>query len=83
MVCVGENVPSSTSNHAHEVVSEADTIMVIGSSLATWSAFRFIKNAQTNGQRVGILNDGPTRGDDLAHVKLSARASNILPTLFN
>jgi len=83
VVFFGENVPSPVANRASELATDADAIMVVGSSLATWSAFRFIKRASERKQPVAILNDGPSRGDEYASIRVTARTAAVLPALFD
>jgi NAD-dependent SIR2 family protein deacetylase len=51
-------------------VAGADGLLVVGSSLMVWSAFRFVKAANEAGTRVAIVNVGPTRADDMADLKV-------------
>ena len=53
-----------------DVVGAADGLLVVGSSLMVWSAFRFVKAAKEGGGGVAIVNVGPTRGDDMAALKV-------------
>jgi len=46
-----------------------------------FSGYRFVRRAAERGVPVGILNRGPTRGDDYAHVRVDARAGTALPAL--
>jgi NAD-dependent SIR2 family protein deacetylase len=59
----------------------AEVLLVIGSSLTVFSGYRFVRRAAERGVPVGILNRGPTRGDDYAAVRLDARAGLALPAL--
>ncbi|HEX9501722.1 MAG TPA: hypothetical protein VGA10_08720, partial [Thermoanaerobaculia bacterium] len=49
---------------------EADALLVVGSSLSVWSGFRFVKRASEKNIPIAILNLGPTRGDELASLKI-------------
>jgi len=51
---------------AEEAVDQASQILVIGSSLATYSAWRLAKRAQERGKPIArmILNIGGVRGED-------------------
>jgi NAD-dependent SIR2 family protein deacetylase len=46
-----------------------------------FSGYRFVRHAAANGKPVAIVNRGPTRGDDLAAVKVDAECSPILTLL--
>jgi NAD-dependent deacetylase sirtuin 4 len=56
----------------------ADTLLVVGSSLTVWSGFRFVKRAADRGIAIAIVNIGPTRGDELAHLKVEERCGLVL-----
>ena len=45
-------------------------MLVVGSSVMVYSAFRFVKAAKEAGTRVAIVNVGPTRADDMADIKV-------------
>jgi NAD-dependent deacetylase sirtuin 4 len=79
VVFFGENVPISAVDRAIDAVSKSDGILVCGTSLQVYSAFRFIKLAQEKGVPYGIVNIGPTRGDDQAIFKIEDRVGSILP----
>jgi hypothetical protein len=46
-----------------------------------FSGYRFVRHAAAKGIPVAILNRGPTRGDDLATVKVDAGCSPMLTLL--
>ena len=52
-----------------------------GSSLTVYSGFRFVRHAAAKGMPVAIINRGPTRGDDLADVKIDNGCSPMLALL--
>ena len=56
-------------------------MLVVGSTLSTWSAYRLAKATVAAGGRLGIINFGPTRADDLAAVKVGAHTSAVLTAL--
>ena len=43
-------------------------MLLIGTSLATYSAYRLLKQAHDGGKRVAMLNVGTSRGDDLGEL---------------
>ncbi len=65
MVLFGEDVPSATVQRAMTAVECADCLLCVGTSLAVMSAFRFVREAVSKDVPVAVLNDGPTRADDL------------------
>lgn len=81
VVFFGEGVPRTRVDRAMGMVEDADVLLVIGSSLAVFSGFRFPRHAARRGQPVALLNLGETRADPLATVKVEARAGQALPAL--
>ncbi|MGC5165932.1 NAD-dependent protein deacetylase [Luteimicrobium sp. DT211] len=81
IVYFGENVPRERVDRAFALVDDADALLVAGSSLTVMSGLRFVRRAAKNGQPVVIINRGPTRGDDLATVKLDTGTSETLTAI--
>ena len=81
VVFFGENIPAETKHFVADLVSEAEALLVVGTSLATYSALRIVKQAVAEGKPVGILNLGETRGDELARWKVEASCGQVLPAL--
>lgn len=81
IVYFGENVAKAVVNQAFSIVDSADVLLVAGSSLTVYSGYRFVRHAAARGMPVAILNRGPTRGDDLATVKVDAGCSPMLVLL--
>jgi NAD-dependent deacetylase sirtuin 4 len=79
VVFFGENVPLDVVNRAMTAVQHSDGILVFGSSLQVFSAYRFIKLAHEKKLPYGIVNIGPTRGDEGAVFKIEDRVGSILP----
>lgn len=52
-----------------------------GSSLTVFSGYRFMRHAAAQGLPIAIVNRGPTRGDDLAPVKVDGGCSETLTLL--
>ncbi|KAI5845246.1 DHS-like NAD/FAD-binding domain-containing protein [Morchella snyderi] len=61
----GESISEIAKKEASRVVEEADNLLVLGTSLATYSAWRIAKAAHVKGMGVGIINLGGVRGEDL------------------
>lgn len=70
VVFFGESVPAPKVEYAMRRLDEADALLVVGSSLTVWSGFRFAKRAHERQIPIAIVNIGPTRGDDLATLKV-------------
>ncbi|MFN8168204.1 MAG: NAD-dependent protein deacetylase [Candidatus Nanopelagicales bacterium] len=70
VVYFGENVPAARVQAAYELVDRARSLLVLGSSLTVFSGRRFVLRASRAGTPVAIVNEGPTRGDEHAALKL-------------
>lgn len=79
VVFFGENVPAAVVSRAWQLLEEADSLLVLGSSLTVFSGYRFVDGARKAGKPVFIVNDGPTRADEIADLKLEGRLGTILP----
>ena len=53
-----------------DAVTACDGLLVVGSSLMVYSAFRLAKAAVASGAELALVSVGPTRADDLAHLKV-------------
>ncbi|HEX7831701.1 MAG TPA: NAD-dependent protein deacetylase [Thermoanaerobaculia bacterium] len=78
VVFFGESVPPEKVTYSMRRVDEADALLVVGSSLTVWSGFRFVKRASELGLPIAIVNIGPTRGDELATLKIEAKCGEVL-----
>ncbi|MHA7861852.1 NAD-dependent protein deacetylase [Tessaracoccus sp. Y36] len=78
VVFFGENAHRDTVAAAHALLDESDVLLVLGSSLTVMSGLRFARRAAREGKEVIIANDGSTRGDDVATLRIHGRLE---PTL--
>jgi NAD-dependent SIR2 family protein deacetylase len=81
VVFFGGTVPRPTVDSAFALVDGAEALLVVGSSLAVYSGFRFVRRAAERGLPIAIVNLGPTRGDDLGAIRVAERAGALLPRL--
>jgi len=81
VVFFGGTVPRPTVDSGFALVDGAEALLVVGSSLAVYSGFRFVRRAAERGLPIAIVNLGPTRADDLGAVRVAARAGVLLPRL--
>ncbi|HEY7223268.1 MAG TPA: NAD-dependent protein deacetylase [Micromonosporaceae bacterium] len=72
VVFFGENVPRERVQACFALVESARALVVLGSSLSVMSGRRFVLRAAKVGVPVAIVNQGPTRGDEYATVRLDA-----------
>ncbi len=78
VVFFGEGVPAPTVEAAWSLFDEGEVLVVVGSSLAVFSGFRFVRRAAERGVPVAIVNRGETRGDPHAAVRVDAAAGAVL-----
>lgn len=64
VIMFGESIPAATKVAAEQAVDAAGRILVIGSSLATYSAWRLVKRAKEMQMPIGVLNMGGVRGEE-------------------
>jgi NAD-dependent SIR2 family protein deacetylase len=70
VVFFGESVPKDTVERCFAVVEEADALLVLGSSLAVMSGYRFVRRAARNEIPVAIVTASASRGDPEATLRL-------------
>ncbi|MGI9237494.1 MAG: NAD-dependent protein deacetylase [Woeseiaceae bacterium] len=78
VVMFGENVPKDRVCHATAAVDRAQALLVVGSSLMLFSGYRFIRQAAAVEKPIAIVNQGRTRADDVAALKVEADCGEIL-----
>ncbi|HLL21104.1 MAG TPA: NAD-dependent protein deacetylase [Kofleriaceae bacterium] len=81
VVFFGGSVPRATLDAAWETFDRAEVLLVVGSSLTVFSGYRFVRRAAERQIPVAILNRGPTRGDDLATLKVEEPAGAALTAI--
>lgn len=81
VVFFGEAVPKARVDAAYALVEAAEVLVVLGSSLTVMSGLRFVRHQAKDQQPIVIINRGPTRGDDLATLKIDHGCSESLSGL--
>jgi NAD-dependent SIR2 family protein deacetylase len=70
VVYFGESVPPARVHASYALVEASSLLLVLGTSLTVFSGRRFVVRAAAQGIPVAIVNEGPTRGDEQATLKL-------------
>lgn len=78
VVFFGEAVPRLRVRAALGLLAGARGLLVVGSSLTVYSGLRFCLAARELGTPMAIVNDGPTRADALAALRLAGAAEPVL-----
>jgi NAD-dependent SIR2 family protein deacetylase len=86
VVFFGETVPRERVGRCYDLVDDASSLLVLGSSLKVMSGFRFVLRARTRGIPVAIVNQGPTRADTHPtplgiHARIDAPLGHVLRAL--
>jgi NAD-dependent SIR2 family protein deacetylase len=81
VVFFGESVPLPRVTQSYAIVDNASALLVLGSSLTVMSGYRFVRHAAKIGVPVAIVNQGPTRGDTNAEVRIDAPLGSTLTAL--
>ena len=64
VVMFGESIASRVKEAAEQAIDGSGRLLVLGTSLATYSAWRLARRARERGMPIGILNLGGVRGED-------------------
>jgi NAD-dependent SIR2 family protein deacetylase len=81
VVFFGETVPRDRVDRCFGLLGAARALLVLGSSLTVMSGYRFVLRAAAHGLPVAIVNQGPTRGDKHAALRVDAPLGEILPAV--
>lgn len=93
VVMFGETIPPLVKQIADDAIDSAGRLLIVGTSLATYSAWRLARRAKDRGMPVGIINLGGVRGEDafLEHlptnqegdlgVRIEQSSDKLLPAL--
>lgn len=90
----GENIEPPVKEAAEEAIDDAGRLLVMGSSLATFSAWRLVERAHLRGMPIGIINVGGVRNESrlfggihednsavAQHVRCSLATESIVPSV--
>jgi NAD-dependent SIR2 family protein deacetylase len=81
VVFFGENVAQETAAKAMAAVEKAAGLLVVGSSLMAYSAFRLCRAVVDQGKPLLAINLGKTRADEILDLKIEASCEQFLPLL--
>jgi NAD+-dependent protein deacetylase sirtuin 4 len=90
VIMFGESTSPAVRSAAEEAIDDASRLLIMGSSLATYSAYRLVERARKRGMAIGIINVGGVRNEsqifgDLLneglhnHVRCDHRSEAVLP----
>jgi NAD-dependent SIR2 family protein deacetylase len=81
VVFFGGTVPERKVAAAWALLDEAEALLVVGSSLAVYSGWRFVRGAAERGMPIALVNIGQTRADHISQVRIEAAAGALLPRI--
>lgn len=81
VVFFGDAVPAKRAQRALSIAESGDGMLVVGSSVMVYSAFRLVKAAKAKDASVAIVNVGETRADGIADIKVEAIAGEVMARL--
>jgi NAD-dependent SIR2 family protein deacetylase len=81
VVFFGESVPKPKVEKCFDLVDRASSLLVLGSSLAVMSGYRFVRRAARNGITVAIMTASASRGDPEATLRLHSPLGDTLDAL--
>ncbi|XP_029046429.1 NAD-dependent protein deacylase Sirt4 [Osmia bicornis bicornis] len=82
IIFFGDNVPRQIVESVKYNVKHSDSLLVLGSTLTTFSGYRIVLQAKNAGLPIAILNIGKTRADNFADIKVNGRCGDVLSRIF-
>ena len=71
-------MPDKLRDHSYDLIYNTIAVLLVRTSLATYSAFRLAKQAVDQKKPVLILDRGPARADPLVEDKIELGSSEVL-----
>ncbi|KAH6624553.1 DHS-like NAD/FAD-binding domain-containing protein [Chaetomium sp. MPI-SDFR-AT-0129] len=65
VVMFGESIADRVKTAAEDAIDGAGKLLVLATSMATYSAWRLVKRAKDRGMPIGVVNIGGVRGEDV------------------
>lgn len=81
VVFYGDSVPKPRADAAMAAASDADAVLVVGSTLMVRSSYKLCEAAHTAGKPIVAINIGRTRADPLLSLKLQEDCGSALAAL--
>ena len=82
IVFFGDNVARAVVEQIRQQVETADSLLILGTSLTTFSGYRIVLQAVDAKKPIAIINIGETRADEHANIKVEGRCGEILPKVY-
>ena len=66
---------------SERLVEQADALLLIGTTVATHSAYRLVRDAALSKKPIILINRGPTRADSIIDTRIGIDSSAVLKQL--
>ena len=81
VVFFGGTIPKDRVTACERALTASDAMLVIGSSLQVYSGFRLCRQVVAQGKPLVIANEGITRADNIATLKISENALELVSSM--
>ncbi|XP_011707722.1 PREDICTED: NAD-dependent protein deacetylase Sirt4-like isoform X1 [Wasmannia auropunctata] len=82
IVFFGDNVPHDKVQNVKANVESSDALLILGTTLSTFSAYRIVLQAIDAKKPVAIVNIGETRADKVVNLRIEGRCGDVLPKIW-
>lgn len=78
IIFFGDNVPRDTVQSVKNNVENSDALLILGTTLTTFSAYRIVLQAVDANKPIAMVNIGKTRADEFVNLRVEGRCGDIL-----
>lgn len=78
IIFFGDNVPHDTVQSVKNNVENSNALLILGTTLTTFSAYRIVLQAVDANKPIAIVNIGKTRADEFLNLRVEGRCGDIL-----
>lgn len=82
IVFFGDNVPHDTVQNVKTNVESLNALLILGTTLSTFSAYRIVLQAIDAKKPIAIVNIGKTRADKFVNLKIKGRCGDVLSKIW-
>ncbi|XP_011875879.1 PREDICTED: NAD-dependent protein deacetylase Sirt4-like [Vollenhovia emeryi] len=82
IVFFGDNVPHDVVHDVKANVESLDALLILGTTLSTFSAYRIVLQAMDAKKPTAIVNIGETRADKSVDLRITGRCGDVLPKIW-
>lgn len=82
IVFFGDNVPQDKVKDVKANVESLDALLILGTSLSTFSAYRIVLQAIDAKKPIAMVNIGETRADKSVNLRIEGRCGDVLPKIW-